>query len=110
MEEGPVVRRQLLYRSSRLEVTPALAHSLNDPYRRTLFLDVSLNYLGCIETDPEVGKAVRRQQPVLLSAPKSRFARRLVELANKLPLLAVNTDHAGNPGFFWRQLFSGPAR
>ncbi len=44
LEEGPVVRRQLLYRSSRVEVSPALAHSLNDPYRRTLFLNVGLNY------------------------------------------------------------------
>lgn len=44
LEEGPVVRRQLLYRSSRLEVTPSLGHSLNDPYRRTLFLDAALNY------------------------------------------------------------------
>lgn len=44
LEEGPIVRRQLLYRSDRLEVQPALGHTLNDPYRRTLFLDVAANY------------------------------------------------------------------
>jgi outer membrane beta-barrel protein len=44
LEEGPIVRRQLLYRSDRLELNPALGHTLNDPYRRTLFLDVAANY------------------------------------------------------------------
>ena len=44
LEEGPIVRRQLLYRSNRLEIMPALAHTLNDHYRRTLFLDVAANY------------------------------------------------------------------
>ncbi len=44
LEEGPIVRRQLLYRSDRIEVMPSLAHTLNDPYRRTLFLDVGANY------------------------------------------------------------------
>lgn len=44
LEEGPIVRRQLLFRSNRIEVAPALGHTLNDPYRRTLYLNVAGNY------------------------------------------------------------------
>jgi outer membrane beta-barrel protein len=44
LEEGPIVRRQLLFRSDRLEVAPGIGHTLNDPYRRTLFIEASLNY------------------------------------------------------------------
>lgn len=44
IEEGPIVRRQLLYRSSRLEVMPALGLTLNDPYRHTMMLTAAANY------------------------------------------------------------------
>ncbi|MCA9563252.1 MAG: outer membrane beta-barrel domain-containing protein [Myxococcales bacterium] len=44
LEEGPIVRRQLLFRSARLELTPMLQHSLNDTYQRTLFLGLGVNY------------------------------------------------------------------
>lgn len=44
LDEGPIVRRQLLYRSDRFEVNPAIGHTLNDTYRRALFLDVGANY------------------------------------------------------------------
>ena len=44
LEEGPIIRRQLLFRSDRVEIEPGLAHSLNDPYRRTLFLNAGFNY------------------------------------------------------------------
>jgi outer membrane beta-barrel protein len=44
LEEGPVVRRQLLYRSDRIELEPAIGHTMNDPYRRTLYLHLGTNY------------------------------------------------------------------
>ena len=44
LEEGPIVRRQLLYRSNRFELTPSLAHTLNDSYRRAAFLNLGTNY------------------------------------------------------------------
>lgn len=42
--EGSVIRRQLLYRSNRIELEPALAHTLNDTYRRTAYLHLAANY------------------------------------------------------------------
>ncbi|MBN1945044.1 MAG: outer membrane beta-barrel domain-containing protein [Bradymonadales bacterium] len=44
LEEGPIVRRQLLFRSNRVEIAPSLGHTLNDSYRRTLYLNVAANY------------------------------------------------------------------
>ncbi|TVR03138.1 MAG: outer membrane beta-barrel domain-containing protein [Deltaproteobacteria bacterium] len=37
-DEGPVVRRVLLFRSDRFEVTPMLGSSLNDVYERSFFV------------------------------------------------------------------------
>ena len=44
LDEGPIVRRQLLYRSDRLEVATSLGHSLTGTYQRTAFLASALNY------------------------------------------------------------------
>jgi len=42
--EGPVVRRQLLYRSSRLELTPALGVAFGRTYQREIFVGVTGRY------------------------------------------------------------------
>lgn len=44
LDEGPIVRRQLLYRSDRLELAPSIGHTLNDPYLRHLFVNLGINY------------------------------------------------------------------
>jgi outer membrane beta-barrel protein len=44
LDEGTIVRRQLLYRSDRLEVATSLGHSLTGTYQRTAFLASALNY------------------------------------------------------------------
>ena len=44
LQSGPVVRRQLLFRSDRLEVSPMLASSVAPVYRRTIFLSVAGRY------------------------------------------------------------------
>lgn len=43
-EEGPVVRRQLLFRSSRFEVTPSLGTALAPIYQREIFVGASARY------------------------------------------------------------------
>lgn len=44
LQEGPVVRRQLLYRSARFELTPAIGTAIGPVYQRELFLAVSGRY------------------------------------------------------------------
>ncbi len=44
LEEGPIVRRQLLHRASRLELEPRLAFTLNDAYIRNGLVGLSASY------------------------------------------------------------------
>ena len=44
LQSGPVVRRQLLFRSDRLEVSPMLASSIAPVYQRTIFLSLAGRY------------------------------------------------------------------
>ncbi len=44
LQSGPVVRRQLLYRSDRLELAPSIGTSIAPVYQRTLFLSVAARY------------------------------------------------------------------
>lgn len=44
LEEGPIVRRQLLYRSSRFELQPRIGATLNDSYLRNVLVGVDANY------------------------------------------------------------------
>lgn len=44
LETGPIVRRQLLHRSARLEIQPMMAFSLNDAFIRNGLPGVSISY------------------------------------------------------------------
>lgn len=44
LQEGPVVRRQLLYRSARFELTPAIGAAIGPVYQRELFLAITGRY------------------------------------------------------------------
>lgn len=43
-QSGPVVRRQLLYRSDRMELAPMIGSGIAPVYQRTLFLSVAARY------------------------------------------------------------------
>lgn len=43
-EEGPIVRRKLLFRSTRFEAHPHLGVSVNDAFRRNILGGINLNY------------------------------------------------------------------
>jgi flagellar biosynthesis protein FlhG len=47
-------------------------------------LGVAVEFLGCVESDPNVAAAVARQQPALLAFPVSRFSRQIEALAARL--------------------------
>ncbi len=69
-----------------------IANSVNSPedgrsvYERLngvceQFLKVNLSFLGSVPLDPAIPRAVRKQRPVLLSAPQSPAARNLERIA-----------------------------
>lgn len=70
---------------------------------------ISLNLLGWVPKDEAVLKAVRRQEPFVLSAPDSPAARQMLSLAKNLAATAPKTDHGGLV-FFLNRLasLSGP--
>ncbi len=43
-EEGPIVRRKLLYRSTRFEVAPYIGGTLNDGFRRNMLAGANFSY------------------------------------------------------------------
>lgn len=44
LEEGPIVRRKLLFRSSRFELAPRVGSTLNDAYKRNVLVGLDANY------------------------------------------------------------------
>lgn len=66
------------------------------------FLDVELRFLGFIYEDQAVLSAISRQQPLLLSHPRSRAAEQFHLLAGRL--LGEEAPSPSNGGFFQRLL------
>ena len=69
------------------------------------YLNVSLQYLGHLETDPKVRRAVLKQKPAILYSEDCNFSEGIKRLADKIQSQPLNLSSSGNPGFFWRQVF-----
>jgi flagellar biosynthesis protein FlhG len=67
------------------------------------FLDLEVEYLGSVERDPAVAKAVREQRPFVLTSPHSRAARAVYRLAEALVEQAPERPE-GLGGIFRRML------
>ncbi len=72
------------------------------------FLKIVFNNLGYIPRDIEVLKAVRRQKPLLLSAPKAAASREIHNIASTVLQIEKKKTSSGLKGFFTR-LFSLPS-
>ncbi|MFW5870216.1 MAG: flagellar synthesis regulator FleN, partial [Candidatus Sumerlaeota bacterium] len=67
------------------------------------FLDVRLGYLGHILQDPQLGKAVLRQTPLMKQAPHSPAAQCYGAIARRIANFAPPSS--GNElGLFWRRM------
>jgi flagellar biosynthesis protein FlhG len=66
------------------------------------FLDVSLEYMGCVKKDLALAQATRNQKLVLQSAPESESATQLNELARKLSGYGRLGDLKGSMQFFFQ--------
>jgi len=67
------------------------------------YLDISLDYLGCIPFDKKMHDSVRQQQAIVDLLPEHKVARAFVELADSLIDAPVNNQAQGTLQFFWKQ-------
>jgi flagellar biosynthesis protein FlhG len=68
------------------------------------FLDVALQYVGCVPFDESVKKAVQRQKAVIEAYPRSKAAVALRALAQKADAWPLPTSSKGHLEFFAEQL------
>lgn len=71
------------------------------------YLDISLDYLGCVIKDDKVGEAVKRQKAVFELFPESEAANCFVTLAKRVIENTRQKRLKGNIQFFFRRLFDG---
>jgi len=67
------------------------------------YLDISLDYLGCIPFDRKMHDSVRLQQVMVDMAPEHKISKAFVELAEGLIDTPMNTQAQGTLQFFWKQ-------
>lgn len=67
------------------------------------YLDISIDYLGCITVDKRMPEAVRRQKSVVELFPGGKAALAIEALAVTLDSVPVHQQPKGNLQFFWKQ-------
>lgn len=70
------------------------------------FLDVTLNYLGCVPHDDWLRRAVQRQQPVVEAYPSSPSASALREIAQRIGRWKTPATPRGNVEFFVERMIA----
>ena len=73
------------------------------------FLDISLDYLGCVVKDDKVVEAVKRQKAVSELFPDSEAATCFTTLAKRVIENTRQTRLKGNIQFFFRRFLDNPA-
>ncbi len=68
------------------------------------FLNLSIEYLGCVFEDAKVTEAVRRQKALAEIYPDSRANRCLQSIARKLCRLQPEFCESGSLKFFWKSI------
>lgn len=67
------------------------------------YLDISIDYLGCIPFDRTMNEAVRAQQVVVDLHPQHQLTSAFATLTENLLDTPVNNQSQGNLQFFWKQ-------
>jgi len=70
------------------------------------YLDISINYLGCIPQNQRMQEAVRRQKPIVELYPGLRISSAFAGLARTLIEAPRDRDPKGTMQFFWKQFFT----
>ena len=73
------------------------------------FLDVSMQYVGCIPFDENVRKAVQKRVPLMALAPRSKSAIAIRQMAKKVDDWPVQSGPRGHLEFFIERLLQSNA-
>jgi len=68
------------------------------------FLNISINYLGCIPFDKKMRESLRRQKPIVELLPDGRSSSAFENLAQCLISLPAEMHLNGSLQFFWKKL------
>jgi len=66
----------------------------------------AMDYLGCVQHDENVPRAVRQQQVVVQRYPNTRASKDFIELAERILSEDETSDFEGDIKFFWQRLLS----
>ncbi len=66
----------------------------------------AMDYLGCVQYDENVPRAVRQQQAVVQRYPNTRASKDFIGLAERILSEDESTDFEGDIKFFWQRLLS----
>lgn len=67
------------------------------------YLDIYLDYLGCIPFDKKMHESVRHQQVMVDLYPEHKVAKSFLELAGSMFEAPINEQAQGTLQFFWKQ-------
>lgn len=70
------------------------------------YLDISIDYLGCIPSNPRMIEAIRRQKPMVELYPGVRTSGAFEALARSLANTPTRLQPKGTTQFFWKRFFS----
>jgi flagellar biosynthesis protein FlhG len=68
------------------------------------FLDIHVDYLGCVLTDEKLTRGVKHQRLVCDLFPQSRAGRCFTQLAERMVKTVPTSRPKGNTNFFWHHL------
>jgi flagellar biosynthesis protein FlhG len=68
------------------------------------FLDIHVEYLGCVLRDDKLARGVKHQRLVSDLYPESRAGRCFVDLAKRVIKLAPTSRPKGNTNLYWHHL------
>ena len=69
------------------------------------FLNISVEYVGCVLNDDKLPQGVRRQKIILDLYPSAKASRCFSALARKLAQSPVSEPHGGDSHFLWDHLY-----
>lgn len=71
------------------------------------FLNLSVEYVGCVLRDDDVVRAVREQKAVLELYPDSKASACFMDIAREISATPPSKEIKGGVQFFWRHILSG---
>lgn len=71
------------------------------------FLDIEIEYQGCVLFDDKVAKGIKRQKLISELYPGAKASRCFVDLAKKISQATPASRPKGNTNFFWHHLMRG---